>query len=404
MSTPTRLRALIVSPDADLAAELAEALQQFEDVLRVVATVPGYPSALELSRILRSQLPDAIFLSFDRPDFARLVIQALEAEAEGLPVVAFDGVSNAGILRESMRAGARDFLAPPFHQDTLARTIQGLQEAVRKSPPSFGTTDRIYSFLPSKPGVGATTLALNTAAALARDPEAHVLLADLDLACGMLRFLLKLGGDYSVVDAASHAANLDESLWPQLVGHRNGVDVLDSGSMNPNAHIDADEFQALFSFARRRYSAICLDHSGNFERYSMEALEESKEIFLVCTPEVPSLQLARERLEVLAAKRLKSRVSVLLNRVGHDLACKPQQVEQVLGVPVSAVFDNDYRTISRAVEAGAWLDQETRLGRQFAAFADKLQGRERKPSGLRRWMGLLPTRSQVAHAPSPSRP
>ncbi len=50
--------------------------------------------------------------------------------------------------------------------------------------------------------------------------------------------------------------------------------------------------------------------SGNLERYSLEIMHESKRIFLVCTPEIPSLHLAREKYLYLKQLDLGDRVGV----------------------------------------------------------------------------------------------
>jgi pilus assembly protein CpaE len=388
----SKLGVLLISTSPELAAGLADALAYFKDRVRLAAALPGYPSPAELARLLRAHTPDAVFLSFERPELALAVMRALEAEADRLPVVAFGADANAQMIRECMRGGARDFLAAPFSRESVAATLANLAEVLAKAPPSFGATDRIFSFLPSKPGVGATTLAVNTAGALVRYGPAPVLLADLDTACGMIRFLLKLYADYSIADAVAHAHHLDESLWPQLVGRKDNVDLLGSGLANPGVLLDPGGLYALIDFARHRYRAICLDHSGNFERHSSQALEESKRIFLVCTPEQASLQLARERLDVIAARGMLARAAVLLNRVHHPDR-EPQQVEDALGLPVEAAFPNDYRAVARAVQAGTWVAPESRLGREFAAFAARLLPRSDVQQLERSWMKLLPARA-----------
>lgn len=364
----SKIRVLVMSPDAELAAGLTGALACFEDRLQLTATVPGYPSAAELARLLRAHTPDAVFLSFERPDLALLVMGALESEAERLPVVAFRAEADAHVIRECMRAGARDFLAAPFSREAVAATLANLAEVLAKAPPSFGATNSIFSFLPAKPGVGASTLAVNTAGAMARYAQTAVLLADLDTTGGMIRFLLKLHAGYSINDAVAHAQLLDESLWPQLVGQKDNVDLLGSGLPDPEAVLDPDGLHMLIDYARRRYGAICLDHSGNFERHSNQALEESKRIFLVCTPEAPSLQLARERLDLIAAKGLLARTAILLNRVHHPNH-EPQRVEEALGLPVEAAFCNDYRAVAQAIQAGTWISASSRLGQEFKRFA-----------------------------------
>ena len=45
-----------------------------------------------------------------------------------------------------------------------------------------------------------------------------------------------------------------------------------------------------------------------------EILHEAKRVYLVCTTELPSLHLCREKLAFLRSQDLASRVSILLNR------------------------------------------------------------------------------------------
>ncbi len=78
-------------------------------------------------------------------------------------------------------------------------------------PPAIeADTNQVYSFLPSKAGVGASTMAMNTAVAMSRVPDSSVLLSDFDLNSGMVRFMLKLDGAYCVTDATEHALDMDE--------------------------------------------------------------------------------------------------------------------------------------------------------------------------------------------------
>jgi Flp pilus assembly CpaE family ATPase len=108
------------------------------------------------------------------------------------------------------------------------------------------------------------------------------------------------------------------------------------------------------------------------EKYSLELMRESKRILLVCTGEIPSLHLAREKLVFLKELGLSARVSVVLNRMEKHPLFSKTQVEDLLGLPVGRVFANDYREVNRAVEAGELLSPETELGRSFTEFAAQL--------------------------------
>ena len=152
-----------------------------------------------------------------------------------------------------MRTGVREFLSEPFEQSMVAETLRNVQLLISKRPPVFDEAHQILSFIPSKAGVGCTTLAMNIAAALARPNEKRVLLTDLDLNSGMLRFLLQLFPEYSIIDAVENVENLDEVIWPQVTTSRFNMDLLHSGRVNPNLRIEPEQVSKLLTFVRRNY-------------------------------------------------------------------------------------------------------------------------------------------------------
>ena len=207
---------------------------------------------------------------------------------------------------------------------------------------------------------------------MARKNNAKVLLSDFDLNSGMVRFLLQLGNPHSVPEACEHCDELDENLWPQLVTSFNGLDVLHAGRINPHVRIEPTQVRTLLGFMRRNYDTLCFDTSGNLERYSVELMQESKRVFLVCTPEIPSLHQAREKMAFLRELELDTRVSVILNRAGKKPLFTNKQVADVVGAPVARSMPNDYQGVSRALTNGTLVEPESDLGRAYAEFATSL--------------------------------
>ena len=369
------LRALIICPDAGLAQQLENALTVTNEVT-IARTLTSYPSSLDLSRSLRTHAPEVVFVSFESPEKAQELIRSVESEAEGVQLVAVHSSVDARILRDTMRAGVREFLGAPFDRQSILEALRNVRELLERKPPKHSVTNQVFAFLPSKAGVGASTVALNVSAAMARRADGRVLLSDFDLNSGMMRFMLKLQNEYCVLDAMEHATHMDENLWPQLVTSKDKLDVLHAGRINPNLRIEPGQIRGLVGFMRRNYSGVCFDLSGNLERYSLEIMDEAKRVMLVCTPEIPSLHLAREKLVFLRQMELDARVSVVLNRCQKKPLFTKEQVEDVLGVPVAQMFGNDYAGVTRAVTSGNWLEPNSELGTQFDRFASELLERK----------------------------
>jgi len=312
-------------------------------------------------------------LSMEAPRQALVVAAAIEAQAPGTQIVVMSRTVNPEALLETMRAGIREFLSPPFETDAIQQALGRAEQILEQKPPAIQSTDAVFAFLPSKPGVGCSTIALNASIMLSQLPDTKTLLADFDLNCGMIAFMLQIDSPYSVVSAVENAHAMDETLWPKLVTSRGELDVLSAGKLAPGYRIDAMQIRHLIEFARRNYKAVCLDLSGILEKFSVEILHEARQIFLVCTPEVPSLHLAREKLTFLRSLELESRVRILLNREQRRSLIPLAEVEKVLRAPVYMSFPNDYIGVHKALTAGRHVSTASELGARFLALAQAIR-------------------------------
>jgi len=374
------LRGIIICPDFDLNDRLDTVLADI-GVVNITRTLDRYPNSLELLRFLRAHAPQVVFLSIESMIKALDVSREIEKNTPGVQVVAVGRACDPQILLELMRAGIREYASLPFDRQGLSESLLRIRNALDAKPPEIECTDNVFSFLPSKAGVGTSTIALNASVAVSRLPGANTLLADFDLNSGMIRFMLKLENQYAVTDAAEHSLEMDESLWPQMVTSIDSLDVLHAGKLNPDFRVEPTQIRHLMEFMRRNYRVLCFDLSGNLEKYSLEVMHESKRIFLVCTPEIPSLHLAREKYLYLKQLELGDRVSVLLNRCQKRPLITPQQIEQLLGLPVHMTFPNDYQGVHRALTFGRWIEPTSDLGKQCTLLAQSMMGNRHPVAG-----------------------
>jgi pilus assembly protein CpaE len=365
------IRSVILCPDAEMAAQLEQALTKTGDVT-VSRVLREYSNPGDLIRLLRAHAPDVVFLSFESVSRAQDVVRCLEKEADGVQIIGLNRTLDANVFKESMRLGVREFLFYPFEAAGVVDSLYNVAAILERKPPSYEATTQIFSFLPSKAGVGASTLALNVSNHLSRRPDTRALLSDFDLSSGMLRFLLRLTNKFSVLDSVEYSTAMDENLWPQLVTRIDRLDVLHAGSVNPSLRIEPEQIRHLIQFMRRNYQVLCFDLSGNLERYSLEIMQESKRILMVCTPEIPSLHLAREKMQYLRTLDLESRIGVVLNRVQRKPLLSTKQVEEILGASVLATIPNDYEGVNDATTEASFVKASTDLGKRYEQFANQL--------------------------------
>ncbi len=274
----------------------------------------------------------------------------------------------------AMRAGACEFVYPPLETNLrpAIERIAGELEGERHRAAGVGKT---LGFFSAKGGCGATTVACHVAVELQRQTPQKILLADLDLEGGMIRFFMKAKSEYSVLDAAHNIDRLDESYWKALIS--NGLprlDVIAAPTVSAAIELpDEQAFQRVIRFARTLYDWVVVDLGRSLSMRSLSVLEEIDEGFLVTTLEVPALYQAKQLITTLTESGYGSnRLRVILNRLPKRPEVTLDEVQAMLGLPVYAVLPNDYVALYEAYSGGELLDPGGGLAAHFARLAAKV--------------------------------
>jgi pilus assembly protein CpaE len=227
----------------------------------------------------------------------------------------------------------------------------------------------------------------------------RVLLCDLDLSLGMASFYLKLRPAHSIVDALQYAGKLDETLWEHFIASRGNLDITGACGLAGAREPEPDAVLELIRFARRMYGVVVIDFSGNLEPWTIELLRQATQIFLVATHEIPALHLARAKADALRDLQVHDRVSVLLNRTEPRESLSVTEIERILSFRVRASFQNEYKRVNDATLNGMDVDAKSPLGREFAAFAAGLCGKnmaDTAPAPRRKFLEFFSVAPTVA--------
>jgi len=384
------MRTVLVVPDGTLRQQLADALADFPEI-QLVRQVCTYPQPEDFIRIIRARRPDFVFISAQ--DFSSF--DALAAAADdrmpGLPIVCVAGGTDpAELMPKVMRLGVREVLILPVTRENLGEIIASIAHQLARHPAPVVRLGDLYAFLPAKPGVGSSTIAVGTSCALADELHVRTLLLDCDLMAGVTKFLLKLGNSSSILNALEKANSLDEDMWRQMVGHWDGLEVLHAGEMAPPATLTAASLEVVLGFARAQYDTLCADLASSMDPFTVQIMQEARRIFLVTTPELVPLYMTRDRLQHLTALGLAEKVSLLLNR-NHPShrGLSDSEVAQLAGTPISYQFSNDYPGVQDAILEGVPVSQRSGLGQSILALARSLApnlGRQETPAHARKFL------------------
>ena len=362
--------------------QLEERLSQYSNVI-LGRRFSYYPEHAELRSFLLSADSDLLFVSTAEPKKMEATVSQASQILPRVQIVLVDSAGQPETLKTAMQLGVRECLNIPVSAADVRGAIERTLTRRAIVSPAPAGTERLYSFLPARGGVGSTTLATQTALKLPVDAAHRGLLIDADLDGGMIQFLLKIPAPpwvkhaenpHPLIEAMERAEQLEESLWSQLVTGQKHLDVMHAGESVGDYRPELARLQHVLAFSRRQYRAILVDLPAGFNRLSIELMQQSKAVFLVTTSEAASLHMARQRVRTLKDLQLGDRIRLVVNRVERKSGPPMDEVASIVGLPVDATFANDYTEVQKAIIAGTHLSSSCPLGGQLADFASSLFG------------------------------
>jgi pilus assembly protein CpaE len=391
------LTALLICPNRGLAQQFSATLAD-NRTFNILADVKGYPTPQALDLRVRQLRPDLILLDLSSNlDTALGLMPYITSFRPTVHVIGLHSTSDAEVIMRSLRAGATEFLCAPFDlgtQNTVVARILRLREHEERVQPQRG---KLTAFVGAKAGYGATTLAYHTAYALRREGQRRILLADFDLLGGTVSFALKLNHGYSLLDGIRHSDQLDSALWSALIGNVGGLDVLPAPDKPETMQFEGHRVHEVLEYARVIYEAVVVDLPAAYERISLATLGDADRIYIVCTPELPSLHMTRKCIVFLDQMGFsRDRFRVVINRVSRRDELSTADMEKVFNFPVHMTFPDDYATVHRALTAGKPVPPTCDLGKHLRRFSDDIlavpggEDKKKKSLSLLNLGALLP--------------
>jgi pilus assembly protein CpaE len=290
---------------------------------------------------------------------------------------------------KGLRAGADDDIVKPFHPLELIARIKALLSrggvSMPTSPQGKAALGRLASFYGAKGGVGTTTIAINTAIALAARHHRKLALFDANLQFGDMRVFLDLSLDSSSIVNAISEPELDADLLRKLMtSHHAGIDLLLAPPNPEQADIvvehqkgDPGSVSNVLSLMRRAYDYTLVDTSRTIDDFTLQLFDESDVIFVVMTADLSCLKNVRLVLETMQSLGFeKSKVQLVLNRSNAYTGINVDNAESALGRKISYQVINEYRGAISALNSGEPFMSSRAdgpLSQSVSRFADELE-------------------------------
>ena len=198
---------------------------------------------------------------------------------------------------------------------------------------------KLITVFSPKGGVGKTTLAVNLAIALTDKGARKVCLVDLDLAFGDVAITLQLFPAHTIADAVHMESGSTSPCW-RPCSPRTGTAC--SRSVAP---VQPDAKDSIPAAADREDPAPAQGRTSTtswstpspaFDEQVLQAFDETDEMLLVTTLDVPTLKNVKVAVETLDLLNFPvARRSLILNRADDKVGLTSDKVESTLGMKIS---------------------------------------------------------------------
>ena len=281
----------------------------------------GYEALLAIKK----ERPHLLITDVSMPNLSGLELtKRLRAEAATarLPIIMLSARKQANDVLAGYAQGADEYVAKPVELAILAAKVELILKRSKVTEVAAGVAPtargQVCLFLHGKGGVGTTTLAVNSAIALASAMIYRVTLLDLSLEFPNAALLMDLKPQRTLADLSDvRIEDMTDDLFDLFIApHTSGVRLVVGADRPelaelvtvPAVHHAIDRLRASSDY-------VVVDSAATFTQHTLAAIDSADVIFVVTSAHLASLKATTDILTVLEKLGVpKARVLLALNR------------------------------------------------------------------------------------------
>jgi pilus assembly protein CpaE len=374
---------------------LSSGLDSFKEIRAALSTdsraqllAGGNDAEQVQEEIVRLKPSAAIITLGANPEHAIKLIDKLKTLCPNTAIISAAQSASGDLILQSLRAGAREFLnlpIKPTELKTVFDRISDLSVSQAEAPKKRG---RMVSVFSSKGGVGTSFIATNLAAAI----PARTVLVDLNLQAGDLPLYLGVDPKYSIAEIVENRSRLDDALIMSFVSPCTPqLSLLAAPKQADSAdEIEPEHVFEVLQRLRESFDYVVLDPQHTFDSITLAALDQSDEILMVLSLDIPAIRSTQRALEIF--DRLgypRKKIRIVVNRWSKQIDLDLRQVEKFIGEPAIGFIPSDYQTTVNSINLGTPLLQSEpnskiaqeirRIAKQITEGADVLSEEQPQP-------------------------
>jgi pilus assembly protein CpaE len=256
----------------------------------------------------------------------------------GTKVIVIGAINEYSFYVRLMEMGISSYLLKPLSQESLTKALEKSLQNKAAEGEEEKKPAKVIAVMGTRGGVGATTVSINLAAAIAEMSKKEVALIDIDPQEGSIALMLDLEPGRGFREALEKPDRID-SLFIERVMTRplKRLSVLSAEeSFNEKVAISDEAASLLLKEMKNKFDVLVLDIPRHLRTFSRKCLEQADMVVLVTELSLLSLRDTL-RLQDMMREQLKMKAPlVVANRVGHSKHdMKKVDFEKAVGAEIS---------------------------------------------------------------------
>jgi len=314
---------------------------------------------------------EVVVVDIDPENVERAIhaIELIQGTTSEIVIFAVGELERPETIVSAMRAGAREYLERGASAESMIEALTRFSASRSKARTTSGRA-RVFMVTNAKGGLGATTVAVNTAIAL-QELHSGTLLVDF-APLGHAALHLNARPTFGLTDALQNLHRIDSSLLEGLMTScKDGLQLL-AGPQTPQvAAPTAAELARLFDELVSHFRYVVVDCSNRVDDTARMLCELSNAVLLVAQADVVSLWSAGRKRSFLEEGGARDRVRLVLNRYKKIPGFSDEDVEAATNCKVLWRIPNNHQAIAPAIDKGSpvALHESVDVGRSFRGLA-----------------------------------
>lgn len=302
--------------------------------------------------------PKVVLIDLDNQEQpARIATRLVTLCGTASRLIALDSANDVTLFRSLIAAGFADYLLKPLTPEVLTGAVQS---AARGTGAAAGASEaKNIVFIGVRGGVGASTLAVNTAWVLAHEMKKKTVLLDLDLQYGTSALALDIEPGHGLRDVVSSPQRVDSLMIAgAMVNEDANLGVLSAEeTIEDLIHVDPNAITALLKEMRTSHQALIVDMPRHMVATQKRVLATAHEIVLVSEMSLAGIRDCLRIRTTLKGLGSAARVTLVSAPVGpnHPAAVDEAAFAKGAQAKIDFLIPDDHKNVTAASNAGKML-------------------------------------------------